>query len=265
MKDNTETGNPDDRLFSFGPQSIREFVRRNHVALLYTLIIHLVVLIVLIFVKVDKLKETRELGVTLDFTEAAPDPLEELPPEIPAEFIEQVLAAREAASNRAVNLEDIEKENLSTDQFVRELIDELEAEKDEDFLRDREKWEEIIASHVYEEDTAPDPKEEETEEEPFSGPTTITIEFLEPPAGRGKRSLTIPVYRCEGSALVVVEIVVRQNGTVADARIVKTESVNDDPCFSDAALAAALSSTFARDNNAPGKQNARITYQFIAQ
>jgi hypothetical protein len=56
-------------LFSYGPRNFREFVKTNHVAILYTVIIHLVILIVMVLVKVDGLKQDRELGVMLDFTE----------------------------------------------------------------------------------------------------------------------------------------------------------------------------------------------------
>jgi hypothetical protein len=255
-----------DDLFSYGPRNLREFLKRNYIALLYTLIIHLVILIILVQVRVQGLKHDRELGVMLDFTEEVSEelPAEELP-ELPAEWLERVFEAREKASNRAVNLNDIERENLSTDQYVQELLNELEAQKDEEFLKDREKWEDIISSYVYDEDPLPERREDETTEEPFTGPTTITFEFLEPPLERTKHMLTIPVYRCEGSAIVVVDLVVGKNGSVNDARVVRTESVNQDPCFTAAALSAALSSTFQRRTDAPDKHAARITYQFIAQ
>lgn len=267
LKGNSQRKNGmEEHLFSYGPKNLRDFLKRNYSALLYTLIIHLVILIILVLVKVQGLKEDIELGVMLDFTEEAPDEatVEELP-DIPAEWLERVYEARQKASNRAVNINDIEKENLSTDQYVKELLDELEAEKDEAFLEDREKWEEIISSYVYEEDPLPQGSEKEENEEPFTGPTTITYAFMEPPVDRSKRELYIPVYRCEGSALVVVDVEVRQNGSVSDARVVKTESVNNDPCFEEAALNAALSSFFHYDAGAPDRHRARITYQFIAQ
>lgn len=255
-----------DDLFSYGPKSIREFLKVNLVPILWTIIIHLLVIIILVFIKVDSLKKDRELGVLLDFTEekTLEDLLEEEMVEVPAEWLEQVYEAREQASNRAVNVNDKVQEELSTDGYVQELINELESQRDEDFLKDREKWEEIISSYVYDDEPLPEVKEEE-EEEPFIGPTTITFEFLEPPLDRRKVTFTIPVYRCEGSSLVVVDIVVARDGTVSNASVSRNSAGESTPCFVEAATDAALSSLFKSDFSAPEKQKAKITYQFVAQ
>ncbi|MEX0981859.1 MAG: hypothetical protein WD577_05245 [Bacteroidales bacterium] len=253
-------------LFSYGPRNFKEFVKTNLVAILYTVIVHLVVLIVLVLVKVEGLKQERELGVMLDFSEEST--LEELMMEenieLPPEWIEQVFEARERASNRAVNVNDAVNQDISTDDYVNELLDELEARKDEDFLKEREKWEEIISSYIYEEEAA-DSRAEEDEKEPFAGPTTITYEFIDPPVDRQSRRLTVPVYRCEGSALVVVDLEVRPDGFVRNVSVVRVESERDSNCFTEAAENAALTSIFQSNYDAPERQKARITYQFVAQ
>ncbi len=255
-----------DDFFSYGPRNIKEYLRENLVPILWTVIIHLLVIIILVFAKVDSLKKDHELGVMLDFTEekSLEDLLEEEMVEVPAEWLEQVYAAREEASNRAVNVNDVAEAQLSTDDYVQELLNELESQKDEEFLKDREKWEEIISSLVYDEEPLPEVKDVE-EEDPFIGPTTITFEFLEPPLDRRKVLFTVPVYRCEGSALVVVDIVVAKDGSVSSAAVSKNSAGNTTPCFVEAATDAALTSLFRSDFAAPDKQKARITYQFIAQ
>ncbi len=255
-------------LFSYGPRSFRQFLKENHVPILYTVIIHLLIAIALVFIKVEGLKEDRELGVMLDFTEE-PD-LEEMmneeDTELPAEWIQQVYEAREQASNRAVNLNDQVNQEISTEDYVNQLLNELESQKDQDFIKDREKWKEIISSYVYEDETPEDERlNNGQDEEPFTGPTTITYEFLSPPQDRQKRYLTVPVYRCEGSAHVVVDIEVLKDGSVGSAKVISVESDRDPACFTKAAQKAALSSQFSSDNNAPEKHPARITYQFIAQ
>ena len=254
-------------LFSYGPRNFREFFKTNHVAILYTVIIHLVILIVMVFAKVDGLKQDRELGVMLDFTEekSLEEMLNEENIELPPEWIEHVFEARERASNRAVNLDDAVNEEISTVDYVNELLEELESRKDEEFLEDREKWKEIISSYVYEEQQEAPSTEGDEEEEPFTGPTTITYEFIDPPKDRQTRSLTVPVYRCEGSALVKVDIEVRQDGTVRNVSVISVETLRDPGCFTEAAQNAALTSTFRSDYNAPERQRARITYQFVAQ
>ena len=257
-----------DDLFSYGNRGIRDFVKRNIVAILYTLIFHVLVLIVLVLVKVEGLKQDRELGVVIDFTEEEPEiPEEEETVEVPAEFMEQVYAARERASNRAVNLDDRLNKEISTEDYVDELKNELESQRDEEFLKNREKWEEILSTAVTEQEDNQTTGQEETEEEeePFTGPTTITYKFLEKPEQRGKINFTIPVYRCEGSGEVVVDIEVARDGRVVSADVASVKSGTDSNCFSEAAVRAALSSRFHSDFDAPKKHRAQITYQFIAQ
>jgi len=221
----------------------------------------------MVLVKVEGLKQDRELGVMLDFTEekSLEEMLDEENIDLPPEWIEHVFETRERASNRAVNVNDAVNQDISTADYVNELLEELESQKDEDFLKDREKWKEIISSYVYDEEQAELPAEGDKEEDPFTGPTTITYEFIDPPKERQKRSLTIPVYRCEGSALVKVDLEVRQDGTVRNVSVVSVETERDPGCFTEAAQNAALTSTFRSDYSAPERQRARITYQFVAQ
>ncbi len=256
-----------DDLFSYGRRGIREFVKKNIVAILYTLIFHVLVLIVLVFVKVEGLKQDRELGVVIDFTEEEPETPEEETVEVPAEFMEQVYAARERASNRAVNLDDRLNKEISTEEYVDELKNELESQRDEEFLKNREKWEEILSTAVtgQEDNKTTGEEEAEAEEEPFTGPTTITYKFLEQPEQRQKIDFTIPIYRCEGSGVVVVDIEVGRDGRVESAEVASVKAGTDSNCFSQAAVRAALSSRFHSDFDAPKKQRGQITYQFIAQ
>jgi len=99
----------------------------------------------------------------------------------------------------------------------------------------------------------------------YSGPTTITYEFLEEPRNRGKVKLTIPVYRCQGSGLVRVQVTVSPDGSVREAEVLKPIEGSDRICFADAALAAARSSQFSIELGGPTKHRAVITYSFIAQ
>ncbi|MCA1746769.1 MAG: hypothetical protein LC655_03670, partial [Bacteroidales bacterium] len=140
-------------------------------AILYTVIIHLVILIVMVLAKVDGLKQDKEVGVMLDFTEEKT--LEEMMDEenidLPPEWIEHVFQARERASNRAVNLDDAVNEEISTSDYVNDLLEELESQKDEEFLEDREKWKKIISSYVYdEEQRVEQPAEDDQGEEPYT-------------------------------------------------------------------------------------------------
>ena len=254
-----------DELFSYGWSGIKRFFRKNLVSILYTLIFHLVVLIILIFVKVEGLKRDQELGIRLEFEEkTVEDFLAEEEMEIPAEWLEELMRQREASSNRAVNLnaETRFSEDISTDDYVQDLLDQIEMARKQE---DREKLEElqaILASADYE---PPADETDEDDQAEYTGPTTITYEFLEEPVQRRKVSLTIPVYRCQGSGVVRVEIQVARDGGVLSAEVKEPIEGEDRVCFTDAAISAARSSRFRIDINAPDKQAAIITYSFIAQ
>ncbi len=254
-----------EELFLYGRSGIKKFFRKNLNSILYTLIFHLLVLIVLIFARVNVLKRGHELGIKLELKEkTVEDFMEEQEMEVPADWLEEVKRQREAASNRAVNLraESGFNQDISTDDYVNDLLDQIDQARNEE---DRDKLEElqaILAAADYE-----PPAEESIEEDQgeFTGPTTITYEFLNEPVQRKKVNLTIPVYRCQGSGLVRVEIIVASNGGVLSANIKGSIEGNDRVCFEDAALEAALSSRFRVDVNAPARHRAIVTYSFMAQ
>jgi hypothetical protein len=253
-----------EELFSYGWPGIKKFFRKNLVSILFTLIFHLVILIILIFVRVEGLKKGQELGIKLEFEEKTVDDILEMEEmKVPAEWLEELLRQREASSNRAVNLnaENRFSEDISTDDYVQDLLDQIEMARNQE---DREKLEElqaILASADY----IPPAEESDEEQGEYTGPTNITFEFLQEPLQRRKVNLVIPVYRCQGSGLVQVEILVERDGTVSGAEIKGAIAGEDKVCFADAALEAARSSRFRIDFNAPEKQPGVITYTFVAQ
>jgi len=253
-----------EEFFSYGKKGIRRFFKENLVAILYTLIIHLVVLIILVFIKVEGLKQDRELGIELEFEERTLESMLEEMEEVPADWLEQVLQQRELSSNRAVNLnaEDQFSEDISTNEYVKDLLDQIEEARD---LEDREKMEELQAILASADYVPPAAGDEEDERGEYSGPTTITFEFLEEPLSRGKVKLTIPVYRCQGSGLVRVQVSVAPDGRVREAKVLEPIEGSDRVCFADAAMSAARSSQFRMELSGPAVHTAIITYSFIAQ
>jgi hypothetical protein len=256
-----------EEFFSYGKSGIKRFFKENHRAILYTLILHLVVLIVLVFIRVDTLKNGQELGIELEFEEKTLESLLEEMEEmenLPDDWLEQVMQQRELASNRAVNrnAENQFSEDISTDDYVKDLLEQIEEARDQE---DREKMEELQAILASADYVPPESFSEEDEQGEYSGPTTITFEFLEEPLSRGRVKLSIPVYRCQGSGLVKVRVIVAPDGSVRDAEVLQPIEGSDRICFADAALEAARSSQFRIELSAPEKHSAIITYSFIAQ
>lgn len=256
-----------EEIFSYGKSGIKRFFKENHRAILYTLILHLVVLIVLVFIKVEGLQNDQELGIELEFEEKTLESLmEEMDKtkSLPDDWLEQVRQQRELASNRAVNrnAENQFSEDISTDDYVQELLDQIEKARDQE---DRDKLEELQAILASADYVPPKATREDDRQGEYTGPTTISFEFLEEPKSRGRIKLTVPVYRCQGSGLVKVEVSVAPDGSVREARVLEPIEGNDRICFSDAALAAARTSRFRIELSAPAQQRAVITYSFIAQ
>jgi TonB family protein len=95
----------------------------------------------------------------------------------------------------------------------------------------------------------------------FKGPTNIYFKL----ENRNEIYLSIPVYKCEGSGTVVLNITVNPKGEVIDASVDNKTSTEDE-CFSEAAQKAALKSRFNSDlQKAPARQKGTITYIFVAQ
>jgi len=254
-----------EHLFSYRNKSFRNLVKENINAILYTLIFHLVVLIILIFVKTEGLKNDHELGVLLEFEERTIEEiLEDEMIEVPAEFIELIQQQRELASNRAVNAnaEDAFNKEISTEDYMQQLLEEIEAGRDDEIIRDREEWRKVLEAGGYIEPVA-ETQDEEPEE--YTGPTTITYQFEEEPLDRGKSFLKIPVYLCQGAGLVRVEARVARDGSVVSAEVQKPVEGADATCFANAAKEAALTSRFSVDPDAPEMHRVLITYTFIAQ
>jgi hypothetical protein len=222
-----------EEFFSYGRSGIKRFFKENHLAILYTLIIHLVVLIILVFIKVDGLKTDHELGIELEFEEKTLESImaemEEME-EVPADWLEQVMQQRELSSNRAVNLnaENRFSEDISTDEYVQELLDQIEEARDLEDLEKMEELQAILASADY---VPPVAGEEDDERGEYSGPTTITFEFVEEPVSRGKVKLTIPVYRCQGSGMVRVQVSVAPDGSVREAKVREPIEGSDRVCL----------------------------------
>lgn len=99
------------------------------------------------------------------------------------------------------------------------------------------------------------------EEKVYEGPTNIYYRL----DNRSVVKLYVPVYKCQGSATVRVDIRVGQRGKVEWATISNTETDTRDQCFLKAAKDAAERTRFNFSTDAPLLQQGYILYHFIAQ
>jgi hypothetical protein len=246
------------------PFSLRRFINDHKVGILGTVAFHLIILIVFLLVKIQSLKEVNDLDIVLEYVEM-PDPVsleEEEMEETREEYISRLLEQQLRQSNRAVNVSQLEEE-ISTDNYVDEVMQELEEQRSEDWLKQQEELNQILNSEdIVPVEPEPEPDEEEQE---FQGPTNINYEFLEAPLDRKSRRLPVPVYKCQGFGVVEVNITVNNSGKVTSAKANVIEATRDPECLAEVAERFALLSSFRGDLSAPSNQRGKIIYSFVAQ
>ena len=105
-----------------------------------------------------------------------------------------------------------------------------------------------------------EPLERKVAEANYKGETRIDY-YLE---GRMSIYLPIPIYKCQGSGTITLQIEVNPRGDVEKATVLARGS-STDQCLVETATNSALSSKFNPDINAPKIQTGTLTFQFVAQ
>ena len=104
-------------------------------------------------------------------------------------------------------------------------------------------------------------KSEMKEEEPYTGPTTITYDL----PGRNNIRMPVPVYKCPDGGVAEVDISVNRQGRVINASVNSSPSNFNEVCIYETAIEAALGSRFSVNYDAPEIQNGTITFYFQKQ
>lgn len=225
-----------------------------------TAIIHLVVIIILLVFKIDKVNSVE--FYVLDYTEAkAPEikkkPDVKKPLELSEAELRRLIAAassgdREAIRNIAVNAGLKDDRNTDAEQLYKDaerLARELKEGQKQPQKDDR------VDIGGGEDKPSPD----EGQPRAYSGPSVLSWEL----EGRQALRLPIPAYRCYGAGDVTVIITVNQIGQVTAAKVDELSS-SSDGCLRQRSLDAARNSKFSRDD-ARETQMGTIVYRFIAQ
>ena len=237
-----------------------ERIQENATGILGTIAFHLVLILIFLVVRISTEKSRMEDLLMVDFaeTEAEDQPETEAPDPEFEEKLARYLS--EPRSNVPVNLAQQIDRELSTENYVRDLEQELDANRPEEIQAMQEKLKEL--EEMQKEELSMEG--EETEEEPpapYEGPTNIYYELK----NRYHLRLPVPVYKCEGAGLIEVKIAVDQRGRVVQAETDKPGDTANEICLTEAAISAALGTRFNADYNAPARQVGTITYHFIAQ
>jgi hypothetical protein len=242
---------------------IRHIINENLIAILATLIFHMVLVVIFLVLKITSVQNLMDNIIAIDFEEnkiqdIISEPLKERDVEFDKYIADYLESER---SNVPVNLASNLNEKISTDQFVNELTEEMSLNRSEEMIRSQEKLRELqemeSADNIIEEENASDDNKPIV----FTGKTNIFYSL----ENRYHLRLPVPVYKCEGFGVVEVQIFVDQKGFVVNALIPNLGDSMNEICLAEAAKTAAMSTKFNSDFDAPLRQQGTITYHFQPQ
>ncbi|HEX7493053.1 MAG TPA: hypothetical protein VF346_02445 [Bacteroidales bacterium] len=240
--------------------------------ILGTVIIHLIIGIIFMSLQLRSLQKIISSEYEVELAPAAePAIKKEKPEELRATTVEKILKGDEEMTNIARNLASKSDEKINPSDYIDKVKEELiksgklgvnnyiDEQKKLNELKTDDKF--AIESDTVAKKIIDKPKASQEMAANFKGPTRIYYDLV----GRNHLYLPIPIYKCQGSGLVVLGIEVDQNGNVQKAQVVERESTVSDPCLVETAINTALQSRFNPDANSPRIQLGTLSYQFVAQ
>ena len=243
---------------------MKKYAEVNRIALLGTLILHVLLLIVFVSVRlVGEYKQRADMGFIVDM----PEEREKWEEKKREEKKEMKRRAEEEVENLLKSV--ITNENIKVaekhlnETSVREYEDRLKRELASydysryAYKRDAEYAKDSMAYRKTERDMR---EADSLRTVVYSGKSSVAYDL----EGRYAEFMPIPVFKCEFGGKVVVEIKVSRKGGVESAKVIDAFSDKDD-CLRETAVRAALRSRFNTSPRAPESQVGKITYNFVKQ
>jgi hypothetical protein len=239
--------------------------------ILGTVIIHLIAAIIFMSFQINAIQSRESEVMLIDLTTQAEPEIIKKEIELPSSKIEKILKGDEEMLNIARNLSNKTEQKIDASDYIDKVKEELikSGKLGTDNYIDEQKkaalnnGDEVISSENIKAGTEKTINHEESQKMAanYKGPTRIFYDL----AGRNHLHLPIPIYLCQGSGKVMLNIQVNQQGDVLKAQIAQSESTTADPCLVETAVNTALLSRFNPDYKSPKIQNGTITYIFVAQ
>jgi len=246
------------------------FLRRNKYGVMGTIAFHMLLIVILLAFKLNTKREFLEAEIFFD-----------IPSEVTEQFlkeekekIEEVLEEKNSEISKSVDEllrsiavnQNVAKSKPDPKRNVDKMIEEIRKDLDEYGSDDVHGGSGDLKEFKKDSLTAAEAKEKQKlldslESIEYSGPSSVYYSL----EGRHKIYLPIPVFKCEGEGLIVVQILVSQAGRVVQSKILEKESGVKDDCLFDAALNASRKTRFNVSTSSPQQQIGKITYQFVKQ
>ena len=267
-----ETKENTNKAFTSAWYELKDYLNRNRYGLMGTLAFHMVLLIFLLLFKLNSPMRFVETEILLAIPDDIVAQIEQENKRVEEEIIEKQKekvssSVDEMLKSIAVN-QDLKTENRKErtaqdlDKMIDDIKQELEAYESEEYGASQKDLEAFKRDSVQ---LAKERKEQlkldSLKNMEYSGESSVFYSLK----NRHKLILPIPVFKCEESGRVRVEITVNRNGKVIKAKLIQKESDTYDENLHEAALDAAYRSRFNIDNTSEIKQLGSITFNFIRQ
>ena len=222
--------------------------------ILTTVALHLMVLILFLMTRINDVNSKRDEPLVIELDEETYKAFEQAMNEKKAEISEIKPLSGEDIKNIAVNTANQIQDKISTDKYIEELKQELNITELNQQLDRSLGDESFISTEIKVEKRA----EVQPKNTFYKGPTRVEYNF-----SRNHRFIHVPVYKCQGSGRIIVDIIVNQQGEVISASVSSTNTSEE--CVIETALQSARISLFSSDLNADPREKGTISYEFVAQ
>lgn len=243
-----------------------ELIYDHKYGVMGTIAFHLFIAIILLFSQIRTINSHNESEIILNLDKEIVIEKKIIPLEKEIKKKELSNAEKEVnkllksiAVNEEIKSKNTKTKKLDVDKYIKDLQKNLDAKnsniykkkKDKSFKKDSLKYTKEEAQR----------KLDSIQTIFYSGPSSVSYKLKD----RFKVFLPIPIFKCEKSGLVVVEIYVNRIGRVVRTRILENESKTSDDCLWNTAIDAAKRSRFNANPYSDNPQKGTITFNFVRQ
>jgi hypothetical protein len=244
---------------------------RRITALLGTVILHLIAAIIFMLFQLKSLQTIRSGEFEVEYIPEKVAAEKKQSSESEKNTVESILSGDKEMLNIARNLASKPAEKIDPADYIDKVKDELIKSGKlgtDNYIDEQKKQKDDKVEVSTDQKDASVKKETDQKKDDavkmaanYQGPTRIYYDL----SGRNHLYLPIPIYKCQGSGIVVMYIDVDQKGTVEKVTVIEDKSTTSDLCLVETAINSAMNSRFNSDVNSPKIQRGTLTYQFVAQ
>lgn len=234
---------------------MKSFLANNINGILGTVIVHLLLIMGFLFLKIGEVRQKHQEQLLIELVEEI-QTVEEIIKKV-SEPVELPSLDAQTIHNIAVNTADQMKEQISTEKYEQEVMEELGIES----LKPEIPVENTENEPVIQPEEKKPEKPKEIKNIIYKANATIQYNL----ANRWHvRDIYVPTYKCQEGGTVVLEFTVDQQGHVIQSSFLDAKSTRDE-CLRNEAHRSLSKARFNSDPSAPSRQEGTITYVFFSQ